>query len=136
MTTILNRINALITDEDRSAIERCISKAGATKGQIRRTPPDWRKDPKAWAAWQGLRTAVGWHGEFATFTLMMLDDESRKVWDRVSDAAMAVRREISARADSKPLTNPAGAQADLAAFREAQSQSPTAGAVRSRLGIA
>lgn len=136
MTTILDRLNARITENDRAALERCISKAGPTKGKIRKTAPDWRKDPKAWAAWQALRTALGWHGEFATFTLMMLDDESRKVWDRVSDAAMAVRREIYARADNKPLTDPAGTQADLATFRESQSQSPAAGAVRSQLGIA
>jgi hypothetical protein len=100
MTTILSAISAQITDDDRAALERCISKSGPTKGKIRRTPPDWRKDPKAWAAWQALRTALGWHGEFATFTLMMIDDESRKVWDRVSDAAMAVRRAISARASA------------------------------------
>ena len=98
MSTVLDRINAIVTDEDRAALERCISKAGATKGKIRKTAPDWRTDPKAWAAWQALRTALGWHGEFATFTLMMIDDESRKVWDRVSDAAMAVRREINAKA--------------------------------------
>ena len=136
MTTTLDRINARITDDDRAALERCISKAGATKGKIRKTAPDWRKDPKAWAAWQALRTALGWHGEFATFTLLMLDEESRKVWDRVSDAAMAVRREIYARADNRPLTNPAGVQADLAAFRESQSQSPAADAVREQLRIA
>lgn len=97
MTTTLDRINALITEDDRAALERCISKAGATKGQIRRTAPDWRKDPKAWAAWQAVRTALGIHGESATFTLMMIDDDARKVWDRVSDAAMAVRREIMGR---------------------------------------
>lgn len=96
MTTVLDRISTMITDEDRAAIERCVSKAGPTKGKIRKTAPDWRKDPKAWAAWQALRTAMGWHGEFATFTLMMVDEEARKVWDRVSDAAIVVRREIRA----------------------------------------
>jgi hypothetical protein len=98
VSTVFESIHAALTEEDRAAVARLIAKTGPTKGKLRRTPPDWRKDPKAWAAWQGLRTAFGWHGEFATFTLMMIDDEARKVWDRVSDAAMAVRREVHARA--------------------------------------
>ncbi len=98
MSTLFDSLNAILTPDDRAAVARLIAKTGPAKGKVRRTPPDWRKDPKAWAAWQGLRTALGWHGEFATFTLMMLDEESRKVWDRVSDAATAVRREIQVRA--------------------------------------
>jgi hypothetical protein len=98
MTTVFEAVTAALTEKDRAAVQRLIAKTGPTKGKVRRTPPDWRKDPKAWAAWQGLKTALGLHGECATFTLMMIDDEARKVWDRVSDAAMAVRRQIHARA--------------------------------------
>lgn len=90
MTPIVQAIADRLTDTDRAALARLVKRDGT----VRRTPPSWRTDPAAWAAWQGIRTAMGWHGESATFTLMMVDEATRDVWDRVSDAAIAVRREM------------------------------------------
>ena len=100
MTTGLDFIAARVTDDDRAAIERCTLMRGGRK-VLRKTAPKWRDDPKAWAAWQGLQTACGRHGEYATFTLLMLEDDARQVWDRVSDAAAALQREIRLRAEAK-----------------------------------
>lgn len=91
MNPTLASISARLSEADRAALSRIVKRDGS----VRRTPPAWRADPAAWAAWQALRTALGWHGEFATFTLLMLEDEHRAVWDRVSDAAIAVRRELA-----------------------------------------
>lgn len=90
--TALDTLLARLTEADRAAVAR-IRKPD---GSIRKTAPKWRDDPHAWAAWQAIRTAMGWHGEFATFTLLMLADDARGTWDRVSDVAIQVRREVLA----------------------------------------
>lgn len=94
MTAALDTILARLTEVDRAAVAR-IRKPD---GPLRKTAPKWRDDPHAWAAWQGLRTAMGWHGESATFTLLMLADDARGTWDRVSEVAFQIRREFRARA--------------------------------------
>lgn len=92
MATMLELINTRLTEADRAAVLRLRNKR---TGAVRRTAPDWRKDPLAWGAWQGLRTALGWHGESATFTLMMISEEARATWDRVSNAAFEARRAMA-----------------------------------------
>ena len=93
MSAAIALLLSRLTEADRAALERLRK----PDGSIRKTAPKWREDPHAWAAWQAIRTAMGWHGEFATFTLLMLPDDARATWDRVSEAAIAVRREIAAR---------------------------------------
>lgn len=92
MATMLELINNRLTEADRAAVLRLRNKRS---GGVRRTAPDWRKGPLAWAAWQGLRAALGWHGEGATFKLMMISEEARATWDRVSSAAFEARRAIA-----------------------------------------
>lgn len=92
VATMLELINTHLTEADRAAVLRLRNKRS---GGVRRTAPDWRKDPLAWAAWQGLRTALGWHGEGATFKLLMISEEARSTWDRVSSAAFEARRALA-----------------------------------------
>lgn len=84
----LDVIASKLDADDIAALRRIVK----PDGTLRRTAPDWRKDPAAWATWQGIRTALGWHGEGATAKLIMLDEPYRAMWDRVSGAALAARR--------------------------------------------
>lgn len=94
MSAAFDDFLARLTDADRAAVARI----RRPNGTVRKTAPKWRDDPHAWAAWQAIRTAFGWHGESATFTLLMLPEDARATWDRISDAAFQLRREIRARA--------------------------------------
>lgn len=86
------RGGSCLTDTDRAALLRLRK----PDGSMRRTPPRWQADPLAWAAWQGIHTALGYHGEGATGALLLLGPDARATWDRVSDAALALRREMLA----------------------------------------
>ena len=73
-----------LTRNARAALQRLV----ATDGRLPAAEPSHRKDPHAWAVWQGFQTAQGFHGERATTLLMQSDDETRRIWDEVSDYAV------------------------------------------------
>lgn len=85
---------SLLTPSDREALERARVSRGPRKGALKRQAPSFSKDPHAWAAWAGLKTALGHHTEGVTFNLVIADQDTRDVWDRVSDAAIAVRKRL------------------------------------------
>lgn len=97
MTTALNPYLARLSVDAREAFMRCLN---TRRGTVRKTAPNRRQDPLAWAAWQGFRTGCGLHGESATFGLMMLGDDARRIWDEVSDVTIAARRDLRANKES------------------------------------
>lgn len=80
---------ANVSDTARAAWSRCMN---TKTGRPRKTAPNWRQDPLAWAAWQGFRTGLGWHGENATFKLICLGDDARRVWDEISGLTILARQ--------------------------------------------
>lgn len=82
----------------RDAWNAIIVTKGPRKGCVRKQAPSFRKEPLAWAAWQGFWTARGHCGEGTIAGLIMSNDNDvRMVWDMVSDVVMRAMREHSER---------------------------------------
>lgn len=82
-----------LSDTARAALARATAKRGARKGKLLAKAPSPAKDIEAWAAWQGFNTAMGRHGEGATFTLIVYP-QARAIWKEVCDAATAEAKRL------------------------------------------
>lgn len=82
-----------LSDTARDALARATAKRGPRKGKLLAKAPSPTKDAEAWAAWQGFHTAMGNHGESATFTLIMYP-HVRGIWAEVCDAATAEAKRL------------------------------------------
>lgn len=82
-----------LSDTARAALARATAKRGPRKGKLLAKAPSPAKDFEAWAAWQGFHTAMGRHGEGATFALIMYP-QARAIWEEVCDAVTAEAKRV------------------------------------------
>jgi hypothetical protein len=83
------KLNRELSAAAAAAVFACYKWDGKTKCfRLRKTSPSRAKAPHAWAAWQGIHVARAGDGTIGG--LLFSDEETRGIWDEVSDFALAV----------------------------------------------